>query len=50
MTDVIAWLESPEGESWSRFHNDTSGHRYLLVTVVPDGKISGDPEAILLYA
>lgn len=40
MSEVIAWLESPEGEAWSRYRNHTldenSVFRCILITVVED--------------
>lgn len=31
--DVIRWLESPDGEAWSRNHHKTSGNQVDLVSL-----------------
>ena len=52
MTDqeIIDWLESPSGESWSRAIHNTDGFRTFLVTVVTDGIVSSDIDMVLWYA
>jgi len=47
--EIIDWLESPSGESWSRAIHNTDGFRTFLVTVHPD-EHSKDLEAVLWYA
>ena len=47
---VIKWLESEQGERWSKQVHNSDGFRTLLVTVVVDGRMSGDPELVLWYA
>lgn len=44
MNDVIRWLESPEGEAWSRIVHLYGADRLVanLVTVKEDQFISGD--------
>jgi hypothetical protein len=37
MTEVIEWLESPEGEDWSKFvHEPTS---YILASIKDDSEL-----------
>lgn len=42
MSDVIRWLESPEGESWSFWHHSKIWRPLILV--VEDGEPSSDGE------
>lgn len=50
MNDVIKWLESPEGEFWSRRKHDTDGYRYFLMTVKPDDGANMHEQDLLWYA
>jgi hypothetical protein len=34
-TDIIKWLESPEGQAWSYEHHDTANKWGELGTIVP---------------
>lgn len=35
-SDIIEWLESPEGEIWSRVHHPPSSDRLFLLSVKED--------------
>jgi hypothetical protein len=41
MNEIIKWLESPEGEAWSRAHNRQGVDQHTLVTVKNDGHSRG---------
>jgi hypothetical protein len=44
---VIKWLESPEGEDWSRHAHNTTGPATWLMSVKDDHWLGGFPVAIL---
>lgn len=35
--EIIGWLESPEGEEWSRYQNNDDMHTKLLMELKDDG-------------
>lgn len=44
---VIEWLESPEGEEWSKAHHNVPNRGAILVSVVTD---NGYTNSIIWYA
>jgi hypothetical protein len=49
MSEIIAWLESPEGERWSKLRHDTPGYRGKLIGVKEDTDEGPCYAAVLLY-
>lgn len=45
-SDAVAWLESPEGEAWSRSRHAPI---YWLVTIKNTGPQSSIPDALIWY-
>lgn len=52
MNEIVRWLESPEGENWSRkIHSvDPFYHRTALVSVIEDEPESGPETASAIVA
>ena len=50
MSEVITWLESPEGEAWSRrFHANEQGFTTMLISVKDDTVPDDDVTNIIWY-